>query len=202
MQVSILRLLESNEIRMIGGVGNRKVECRIVIAPNIDLKNAVKEKKIREDLYFRLTRLEINIPPLREKITDISDLVNYFLHGSTGLSGKQKTISSEMLKVFSVYQWPGNIRELKNCIDGLKKLNPEKEELNVEDLNFIQIQGEISLPKNLKKLNIESSPSLGSVEIKEDSQLNEDPNLRIINQKGFKSEKRLLLFKTIISKIK
>lgn len=202
VQVSLLRLLESNEIRLIGGTGNRKVECRIVVATNVELNLVVKEKKFREDLYFRLTRFEINIPPLRKRIGDLQELVNYFLHGSVGLSGKQKIISLEVLRSFSAYQWPGNIRELKNCIDRLKILNPEKEELNIEDLIFIQFQGPISLPKSLEKLNLENSPSLGPVELGEVHQSNDDDYLRIINQKGFKSEKRLLFLKKLFQKYK
>jgi Nif-specific regulatory protein len=159
LQVSLLRVLESNEIRMIGGTKSRKIECRIVIATNIELKVAVEAKKFREDLFFRLTRLEIQLPPLRERISDIPELVKYFLEGNKGILGKQKVVSDEVMKVFSSYQWPGNIRELKNCIDRLKILNPEKDYLEVEDLDFMQFQDIKAIPKNTEKLESIKSPS-------------------------------------------
>ena len=198
LQVSLLRVLESNEIRMIGGANTRKIECRIVVATNIELKRAVEEKKFREDLYFRLARLEINLPPLRDRKKDIPDLVNYFLEGSSGISGKNKIVSADFLKAFNNYQWPGNIRELKNCMDRLKILNPEKDILDVEELSFMQFQGATFIPKKTGLPVVAIAPQSEKPEIA----LHEDPVLNLIHQSGLKPEQRILYLKELFQKYK
>lgn len=134
LQTSLLRVLESNEIRLIGGTKTRQIECKIVVATNIDLQQAVAEKKFREDLYFRLARFDIQLPPLQERPEDIPSLINHFLGGS------QKKISKELLDALIKYRWPGNIRELKNEIERLKILHPDKTILGIEDFEFSRLQ--------------------------------------------------------------
>lgn len=198
LQVSLLRVLESNEIRMIGGSKTRKIECRIIVATNVELKRAVEEKRFREDLYFRLARLEVSLPPLRERKKDIPDLVNYFLEGSTGISGKKKAVSKDFLLVFSNYSWSGNVRELKNCIDRLMILNPEKDLLEVEDLSFMQFQGVASLAKT----NIESKSTVQSQVDNTVAIMHNDPILNLIHQSGLKPEQRILYLKELFQKYK
>lgn len=198
LQVSLLRVLESNEIRMIGGTNTRKIACRIIVATNIELKRAVEEKKFREDLYFRLVRLEITLPPLRNRKKDIPALVNYFLEGSSGISGNKKLVSKDFLSAFASYQWPGNIRELKNCMDRLMILNPEKDLLDVEDLSFMQFQGAITLPQRaVEPLNI-SQTKISKTEVN----LHDDPILNLIHQSGLKPEQRILYLKELFQKYK
>jgi transcriptional regulator with PAS, ATPase and Fis domain len=141
LQVSLLRVLEANEIRMIGGTVTRKIECRIVIATNVDLQIAVKEKKFREDLYYRLKRFEIKIPALRERAEDISFIIDHFLNFENEPLTTPKKISPELLMALTTYGWPGNIRELKNEIERLKILLKEKEIINLEDFDFQRLQG-------------------------------------------------------------
>ena len=98
LQVSLLRVLESNEIRLIGGTSTRQIKCKIVIATNVDLKQTVIEKKFREDLFFRLAKFEIKIPALRERLEDIDELIEYFFNLCSYESGKMKSVSNELLQ--------------------------------------------------------------------------------------------------------
>lgn len=140
MQVSLLRVLESGEIRLIGGTKTRQVECKIIIATNLDLQKAVDGKKFREDLYFRLNRFDIKLPPLRERAEDIPKLINHFLNDNKGLEGKTRILSKRLLDALVSYRWPGNIRELKNEIERLKILHPDKENLDVDHFDFTHLQ--------------------------------------------------------------
>jgi len=140
MQVSLLRVLESGEIRLIGGTKTRQVECKIIIATNLDLQKAVDEKKFREDLYFRLNRFDIKLPPLRERVEDIPKLIDHFLNNNKGFDGKTKILSKRLLDALVSYRWPGNIRELKNEIERLKILHSDKEILDIEDFDFTHLQ--------------------------------------------------------------
>lgn len=141
LQASLLRVLESNEIRLIGGTKTRQISCKIVIATNIDLQQAVEEKKFREDLYFRLARFDIKLPPLRERPEDIPSLINYFLGSNVKSNNETKRIAKKLLDALVKYRWPGNVRELKNEIERLKIMYPEKEILEVEDFDFSRLQG-------------------------------------------------------------
>lgn len=141
LQASLLRVLESNEIRLIGGTKTRQISCKIVIATNIDLQQAVEEKKFREDLYFRLARFDIKLPPLRERPEDIPSLIHYFLGSNLNLNIEPKKISKKLLDALAKYRWPGNVRELKNEIERLKIMYPEKEILEIEDFDFSRLQG-------------------------------------------------------------
>jgi DNA-binding NtrC family response regulator len=198
LQVSLLRVLESNEIRMIGGSKNRKIECRIIVATNIELKRVVEEKKFREDLYFRLARLEIILPPLRERKKDLPDLVKYFLEGSSGISGNKKQVSKNFLTAFINYQWPGNIRELKNCMDRLKILNPEKDILDINELRFIKFDSATTLPKIITPLQ---GVTLSQDE-KSGVNLHSDPILSLIHQSGLNPEQRIVYLKELFQKYK
>lgn len=126
IQCKILRVLEEREIQRVGGTKNIKIATRVISATNVDLKKAIKEKKFREDLYYRLNVIPINIPPLRERKEDISVLVEHFISIFNNQFGKKvRGISKETLKIFSNYDWPGNVRELKNIIERLVVLGEE-----------------------------------------------------------------------------
>lgn len=190
LQVSLLRVLESNEIRLIGSTVNRKIECKIVIATNVDLSNAVVNKKFREDLYFRLTKFEIKLPALRERREDLPELIQYFLD-LNGNSTQRKKLSSELLNKLFLYQWPGNIRELKNEIDRLYILNPDVDILDVEHFDFSHLQNDFEL---------EVKKSFKSTAIKRKEQGNDVNDLESINrilQKGFPVETRHNLIKEL-----
>ncbi|MFH1007991.1 MAG: sigma-54 dependent transcriptional regulator [Candidatus Latescibacterota bacterium] len=118
-QAKVLRVLEEREFERVGGTRTIKVDVRVIAATNRDLTQAVKERMFREDLYFRLNVVSINLPPLRQRKEDIPLLAEHFLHESNlRLQTQIKGISREAMSLLLNYQWPGNVRELRNVIDG------------------------------------------------------------------------------------
>lgn len=118
LQVKLLRVLQENEIRPIGSVAARKVDVRVISATSRDLPNEVQKGSFRKDLYYRLNVFSLRIPPLRERLEDIPLLVEHFLekHGAElGKAGVR--ITPNAMKALMNYHWPGNIRELENCIE-------------------------------------------------------------------------------------
>jgi Nif-specific regulatory protein len=117
IQAKLLRVLETGIIERVGGEQLIKTDVRIIAATNKNLKLLLQEQKFREDLYYRLNEMHIEIPPLRERRSDIPILVNYFIHLFSNMFQKKvKGVSEEVLHLFINYNWPGNIRELKNVI--------------------------------------------------------------------------------------
>ena len=117
LQAKLLRVLQEGEIERLGGNQPIKVNVRIIAATNKDLDKEVQGGRFREDLYWRLKVISINLPPLRKRIEDIHDLVKYFLFRFSDEYGKPVHHISEIaLKRFYSYSWPGNIRELENCL--------------------------------------------------------------------------------------
>lgn len=120
MQAKLLRVLQENEIRRVGGEVIKKVDVRVISATNKDLKKLVEEGAFREDLFFRLNVIEINLPPLRERGTDIDLFINKFLEDLSVLAGRKKpVIQVEALNLLRKYKWKGNVRELRNTIEQL-----------------------------------------------------------------------------------
>lgn len=120
MQAKLLRVLQENEIRRVGGETTKKVDVRVVSATNKDLKKMMEEGKFREDLFFRLNVIEINLPPLRERGTDIDLFINKFLTDLSLKTGRKKpAIQIEALNLLRKYKWKGNVRELRNTIEQL-----------------------------------------------------------------------------------
>lgn len=116
-QVNLLRFLEERTISRIGGHEKIPIDVRIIAATHVDLKAAVREGKFREDLYYRLRVLTITMPPLREREQDIELLAHYFFNRfSANQRYKSKGFSPEALYLLRNHDWPGNIRELMNCI--------------------------------------------------------------------------------------
>lgn len=118
LQTKLLRTLEDKKIRRIGGTEDISLDVQFLAATNQDLEKLVKEGKFRKDLYYRLKVIEIKIPPLRERKEDIEPLLKYFLSYFNEQTGKRfKGISDEALKLFLNYDFPGNVRELKNIVE-------------------------------------------------------------------------------------
>ncbi|MDQ7095854.1 sigma 54-interacting transcriptional regulator [Desulfosporosinus sp. PR] len=117
MQSKLLRVLENREIEKIGRQKNIPVDIRLIAASNQPLEILIKEKKFRQDLYFRLNIVEIEVPSLRERIEDIGLLANYFLQKYNEKYGKSIVLSQEVLSFLYAYSWPGNVRELQNCME-------------------------------------------------------------------------------------
>ena len=118
LQVKILRVLQEREFERIGGRKSIKVDIRIIAATNQDLERAVAEKRFREDLYYRLNVIPVELPPLRERPEDIPYLVKHFLRKfSTASRKKIHEVEDEALDCLVQYPWPGNVRELENAIE-------------------------------------------------------------------------------------
>jgi len=118
IQVKLLRVLQEREFERLGGTRTVKVDVRLIAATNRDLREALEQGTFREDLYYRLNVVPIDIAPLRQRKEDIPDLVNLFVARFAGDSGKQvKSISPEAMQILVNYHWPGNVRELQNIIE-------------------------------------------------------------------------------------
>jgi DNA-binding NtrC family response regulator len=134
MQVKLLRVLQDKEICMVGSRRPQKIDVRIVAATNKDLGLLVKKSSFREDLFYRLNIITIDIPPLRDRGHDVVLLANYFLlKFSKELGEPQPDFSDEALRVLKTYSWPGNVRELENLIQRLVVMN-DGNEITVPDL--------------------------------------------------------------------
>jgi DNA-binding NtrC family response regulator len=117
-QVKLLRVLQEREFERLGGTKTIKVDVRLIAATNRDLRAALEEGTFREDLYYRLNVVPIDIAPLRERKEDIPELANLFITRFAGDSGKPvESISPEAMKILVNYHWPGNVRELQNIVE-------------------------------------------------------------------------------------
>jgi transcriptional regulator with PAS, ATPase and Fis domain len=117
MQARLLRALQEREIRPVGSTERRPIDVRIISATNRDLQAAIRGGAFRQDLYFRLNAIQMRVPALRERKTDIPLLVSWFLKKFPRPNGLPRTISKEALMQLIVYDWPGNVRELENVIE-------------------------------------------------------------------------------------
>ncbi len=117
-QTKLLRVLQEKEFERIGGKDTIKVDVRLIAATNKDLQEEIRKNRFREDLYYRLNVVEIRIPPLRERLEDLTLLVEAFLATFVKKYNKEDmTVSEEGMKILHGYPWPGNVRELRNVIE-------------------------------------------------------------------------------------
>lgn len=114
MQAKLLRVLQEREIKPVGEVKTRKVNVRVVAAANVSLEDLVEENKFREDLFYRLNVIQVDIPPLRERKDDIPLLVKYFMYN---FRGDNVSVANKTMDILMGYKWPGNVRELENVIE-------------------------------------------------------------------------------------
>lgn len=134
MQVKLLRALQEGEIRRVGSTQNRKVDARIIAATNRNLEDEVKSGNFREDLFYRLSVITLNVPPLRERASDIKLLAEKFLSNARKNAGKSNLyFSPEALKTLQVYDWKGNVRELEAAVE-YAALRARGNEILSEDL--------------------------------------------------------------------
>ena len=118
VQTRLLRVLQEGEVRPVGATKVIAVDVRVIAATNVNLENAVREGKFREDLYYRLNVLPVTVPPLRERREDIAPLAYHFLGRARDKHARDvKEIAPAALSALSAWQWPGNVRELENAIE-------------------------------------------------------------------------------------
>jgi len=126
-QAKILRILEEQRFERVGGTKTFQVDVRIIAATNKDLKQEIEEGWFREDLYYRLNVIPLNVPPLRERTEDIPSLVEDFLEEFAQESSiAKKSVADDVISVLQRQPWPGNVRELKNFIERLMILVPDE----------------------------------------------------------------------------
>jgi Nif-specific regulatory protein len=116
-QAKLLRVLQEGEFERVGGTKTQKVDVRVVAATNRNLEEEVQKGNFREDLYYRLNVMPINMPPLRERVADIPDLAQFLINKIGTNQGRELSIDDSGLKILMRYDWPGNVRELENRLE-------------------------------------------------------------------------------------
>ena len=119
LQAKLLRAVQEHRIKRVGGTDEIEVDIRLVSATNRNLRQMIERREFREDLYYRVRVIEIGLPPLRERTEDIEDMAKYFLEQSAARTDRPVPILTEdALQILKRYEWPGNVRQLKNTIEG------------------------------------------------------------------------------------
>jgi two-component system nitrogen regulation response regulator GlnG len=156
-QTRLLRVLQEGEYTMVGGRTPIKSNVRIVAATHRDLGQMIRQGLFREDLYYRLNVVPIRLPPLRERVDDISDLVSHFLRAGQRDGEPVKTISADAVKLMQAYSWPGNVRELENLVRRLGALYADENisrEIVQAELNIADRQ---SVPSSAGPMDVSSA---------------------------------------------
>jgi len=133
-QAKVLRALEEQSFERVGGKDTIKVDVRVIAASNRDLQNLIRHSRFRDDLFYRLSVIPIEVPPLRARTEDIPLLIDHFIRVFSTDNGKRvKTLSGEALAYFLAYDWPGNVRELRNMVERLVIMAP-RDLIDAEDV--------------------------------------------------------------------
>jgi DNA-binding NtrC family response regulator len=128
LQAKLLRVLQESHVTPLGSTKSYPLDVRVLCATNRELRQRVREKKFRADLYYRLNVVNLEVPPLRERKEDIIPLAEYFLVQQSEFYGEpQKTLSTKVKRLLINYSWPGNVRELANAMERAYILSPFRE---------------------------------------------------------------------------
>jgi DNA-binding NtrC family response regulator len=164
-QVKFLRFLQDGEIHVLGG-GTRRVNARVIAASNKNLREEVKKGRFREDLFYRLNGFPVQLPPLRERLQDLPELVEFFMVSLNQGRKEPKKMDPAVLKAFQSYHWPGNIRELENIVRrmyhsaagrviGLSELPEEVLQRECAKLDIVVPSEGLDLPARLRAIEKE-----------------------------------------------
>ena len=141
MQAKLLRVLETGEFSRLGGNDIIKSDFRLISATNKDLQLEIESNRFRSDLFYRINVIPIEVPPLRKRKDDIPLLVNHFIQETVSINGLQdKQVTEELMNIFINYEWPGNVRQLKNIVERMVVLS-EDNVLDVKDAPNILLSG-------------------------------------------------------------
>src|SRR4051812_11631265 len=164
LQSKLLQLLQVGQFCRIGAQEDKKVEVRIVCATNRHLETEIENGTFRQDLYYRINVVNLNLPPLRERRGDIEDLVSYFLeYYNRKYNCRARAISADLMTVLQKYHWPGNIRELENLVKRYVILGSEEvitSDLQPRENDFIASDINLDGPISLKKLTRQATRAL------------------------------------------
>ncbi len=158
MQAKLLRVLETGEFSRLGGNDIIKSDFRLISATNKDLQLEIESNRFRSDLFYRINVIPIEVPSLRKRKDDIPLLVNHFIQETVSINGLQdKQVTEELMNIFINYEWPGNVRQLKNIVERMVVLS-EDNVLDVKDAPNILLSGVSEMEQHMVDTNY--SPSL------------------------------------------
>jgi DNA-binding NtrC family response regulator len=152
MQVKLLRVLQERKVRPVGAHEELDIDTRVIAATNRDLSAMVKDGQFREDLFYRVSVIPIELPPLRERTEDIAELTEHFVKKFCAQTGRQVTLSEKALHLLEIYSWPGNVRELEHSIERAVALErtdtiePERFPEQITNYNPARIASAFDLP--------------------------------------------------------
>ena len=156
MQAKLLQVLDGHPFHRVGGTKPITVDVRVIAATNKPLADMASSGQFREDLFYRLRVLTVEIPPLRERPDDIPVLAMHFLHEIIKKNGLQKNFDPQVLNCFLTYRWPGNVRELRALVQSLATMS-EEETITMQDLpeymraQSLQPQGAVSFRQPMRE---------------------------------------------------
>ena len=154
MQVKLLRVLQERKVGPVGAHEETEVNTRVIAATNRDLALLVKEGIFREDLFYRISVIPIELPPLRERWSDIADLTDHFITKYCRQTGRAISVSDAALRLFEAYTWPGNVRELEHTIEravALEKtdtIQPERLPTQITNYSQARVASELDIPND------------------------------------------------------
>ena len=153
MQVKLLRVLQERKVRPVGATEETVVDTRVIAATNRDLASMVSDNTFREDLYYRISVIPMELPPLRERAEDISELATHFVEKFCGSSGRELTISESAMRLLERYSWPGNVRELEHTIEravaleSTSSIQPERLPEKITNYNPYRVADAMEFPE-------------------------------------------------------
>jgi len=154
MQVKLLRVLQEKKVRPVGAHDELSVDARVIAATNRDLKKMSEDGSFREDLFYRVSVIPINLPPLRERTEDIADLTTHFVEKFCTQAGRQLTISPKAMHLLENYAWHGNVRELEHTIERAvalergDEIQPERLPEHITNYDPVRISADCVLPES------------------------------------------------------
>jgi DNA-binding NtrC family response regulator len=172
LQAKLLRVIENWEVKSLGSDKIKKVDVRLISATNQNLKEFIKQKKFREDLYFRLSTFSILLPPLSERLSDIPLIVNHYLKILSAKFDKNFSITSGALDAILRHKWTGNVRELENVLEQAAIISPD-ENIDVKNFSFLDLSDSIEdTLKNSSDISLDELEKRYIVKILDDNQWN------------------------------
>jgi len=153
MQVKLLRVLQERKVRPVGATEEMDVDTRVIAATNRDLASMVSDNSFREDLYYRISVIPMELPPLRERAEDISELATHFVEKFCASGGRDLTVSESALRLLERYSWPGNVRELEHTIEravaleSTSSIQPERLPEKITDYNPYRVADAMEFPE-------------------------------------------------------
>lgn len=153
MQVKLLRVLQERKVRPVGATEETVVDTRVIAATNRDLASMVSDSTFREDLYYRISVIPMELPPLRERAEDISELATHFVEKFCASGGRELTVSESAMRLLERYSWPGNVRELEHTIEravaleSTSSIQPERLPEKITNYNPYRVADAMEFPE-------------------------------------------------------